>query len=107
MGKYTELYETIKIEQLDSDYLRKMIDFYVLEKPLSYHDFYASLLNPDHHSQDQRNQEEQKKLYEDIFQKWRKSISSLSKKTLKFPIDLTYKKEELVTLYQALKDISN
>lgn len=107
MGKYTELYETIKIEQLDSDYLKKMIDFYVLEKPLSYHDFYASLLNPDHHSQDQRNQEEQKKLYEDIFQKWRKSISSLSKKTLKFPIDLTYKKEELVTLYQALKDISN
>lgn len=106
MGKYTELYEQIQINQLDQNYLKNMIRFYMAEKPLSYHDFYASLLNPNHHIQDRRNQQEKQKLYEDIFQKWRRSICSLNKKTIKSPIDLVYKKEELTMLYQAFKKIT-
>ena len=68
MGRYMELYEQIQIDKLDQTYLSNMIHFYMSEKPLSYHDFYASLLNPNHHVQDRRNEEEKKKLYEDIFQ---------------------------------------
>lgn len=106
MGRYMELYEQIQIDKLDQTYLSNMIHFYMSEKPLSYHDFYASLLNPNHHVQDRRNEEEKKKLYEDIFQKWRRSICSLDKQTIKAPIDLVYKKEELTTLYQALKKVT-
>ncbi len=106
MGKYTELYEQIQIDKQDQTYLKNMIRFYMAEKPLSYHEFYASLLNSNHHIQDRRNQQEKQKLYEDIFQKWRRSICSLNKKAIKSPIDLVYKKEELVTLYQALKKIT-
>lgn len=105
MGKYIELYEQIKIDKLDQTYLKNMIRFYVSEIPLSYHDFYASLLNVNHHTQDHRNLKEKQKLYEEIFQTWRNSICSLDKKTIQFPIDFVYKKEELTMLYQSLKKI--
>ena len=78
MEKYIALYQQIKAPKLDRNYVEHMIRFYIQEHPLTYHDFYASLLNETHHEQDHKNQKEEQRLYQEIFQKWRQSILNLT-----------------------------
>lgn len=106
MEKYIALYQQIKAPKLDRNYVEHMIRFYIQEHPLTYHDFYASLLNETHHEQDHKNQKEEQRLYQEIFQKWRQSILNLTEEERKEPIDLIYRPDDLEFLYEQLKKIS-
>ena len=106
MEKYIALYQQIKAPKLDRNYVEHMIRFYIQEHPLTYHDFYASLLNETHHEQDHKNQKEEQRLYQEIFQKWRQSILNLTEEERKEPIDLIYRPDDLHFLYEQLKKIS-
>lgn len=107
MGKYTELYHNMKSAHVDANYINHIIDEYINKKPLSYHDFYASLLNYYHHTQDQKNEQEENRLYQDIFSKWKKQILLLSQEKLQCPKDLDYNKHDLLQLHSELQQISS
>lgn len=105
MGRLETIYHQIQSVAITDEFVSQMLQLYIDTVPLTYHDFYASILNYYQVIPDKMNEKEKHALYFEVWKEWKESILSLSEDIMKYPYDTDYSSYELIDLKKELLEV--